>query len=165
MSCPNKPPTAAFLRHATGLLPAALIFAVSSAAAAALHEKPPARAMPICFDRMETAIAHYRDTVRAPDPKDKDALALYRSRELFRNWISKHPHDKGAAERPVPVAAEAAQDAEFCTQLAGFLFQFAKPQESDEMIAAADAARQSDEREMLARAEADEQPAPQPASH
>jgi len=154
MSRQNKPRAGAALCCATALLPALLLSAVSGAGAKALHEEPPARAMPICLERIEAGIALYRATVRAPDPRDKDALALYRSRELFRNWIAKHPSSEAGALRSAPLDAEAAQDVEFCKQLAGFLFQFAKPPESDEMVARADAARQSDEKEMVARAEA-----------
>ena len=123
------------LQRATAALPAALLFLTSGAGAIPLEEEPPARMVPICFAHLDKAIGRLQDA-------DSDEEALYRGREVFRNWMSKHPANPTA---PAPrTAAETIEDMGFCRRIGAVMFQFAKPQESAAMVRKANATRAAD---------------------
>lgn len=141
MSSQNTKPTVSVLRRATAALPITF-FVAYGAGAAPLDQEPPARMVPICFAHLDNAIATLRDGGSPPD--DGSEQALYRGREVFRNWMSKHPANP-AEPAPAPRnAAEMAEDMGFCRRIGAVMFQFAKPQESAEMIRKADAASAAD---------------------
>lgn len=144
MSLQNTHRTVKLLRNATAALPVAFLALTSGAGASPLEQEPPARMVPICFAQLDKAIAKLRDGASLPD--DESEEALYRGREVFRNWMSKHPANP-AEPAPAPrPAAETAEDMGFCHRIGAVMFQFAKPEEIAAMIGRADAARAVDAR-------------------
>ena len=144
MSLQYKKQTASILRRATAVFPAVLFLLPSAAGVAPLDQEPPARMVPICFAHLDKAIAMRHQAATPPETDEESEAALYRGREVFRNWMSKHPANPAEPTAAPRTAAETAEDMGFCRRIGAVMFQFAKPQESASMIRKADAARAAD---------------------
>lgn len=113
----------------------------SGAGASPLDQEPPARMVPICFAHLDNAIAKLRDGDSPPDGESEEAL--YRGREVFRNWMNRHPADPA---EPAPARrdpSEMDEDMDFCRRIGAIMFQL-KPGERAATIRKADAARAAD---------------------
>lgn len=128
------------MRRATAALPITF-FLTSGAGAEPLDQEPPARMVPICFAHLDKAIAGLQNGGIPPD--DMSEEALYRGREVFRNWMNKHPANP-AEPAPAPRdPAELADDMGFCRRIGAVMFQL-KPGERAATIRNADTARAAD---------------------
>jgi len=128
-------------RRATAALAATLLFLAFNVSASPLDQEPPARMVPICFAHLDKAIAELQNGGSPPD--DMSEEALYRGREVFRNWMSKHPANP-AEPAPAPRdPAELADDMGFCRRIGAVMFQL-KVGERAATIRNADAARAAD---------------------
>lgn len=128
-------PAPALLRRAARMLPAVVLAWNAAAAASPLEQEPPARMVPVCFAHLDNAIAK----LRGSDGASKDTAALYRGREVLRDWMRRH----GAVQ--TREAGNATQDdLDFCLRIGAVMFQFAKPPESEAIVGQANAAQAAD---------------------